>query len=45
VSGGSVRDESFGRRLYVKVTTREHRVGRKIRVRVRARRVRGRRYG
>jgi hypothetical protein len=43
VSGGSIRDKSFGRRLYVRVTTREHKVRRKLRVRVRARRVRGRR--
>jgi hypothetical protein len=42
VSGGCVRDESFGKRLYVRVTTREHRVGTKLRVRVRAGRVRER---
>jgi hypothetical protein len=43
VSGGSVKDKSFKRRLYVRVMTREHKVKRKLRVQVRARRVRGRR--
>jgi hypothetical protein len=43
VSGGSVRDESFGKRLYMRVKTRGQMVGKKLRVRVRAWRVRGRR--